>query len=136
MNERSEKGRKGRVSGRLFELKVRKHLEKAGWIVAKWTNNVDFDEQGVGVLAPAKRKYNPFTKFTSFGNGFPDFISFRMNDAGAYEVRGVEVKSRGYLDKEERAKCVWLLERRVFNSITIAKKGKQRGEIVYDEFKM
>lgn len=133
MNEKSEIGRKGRVNGRIFELKVRKDLEKKGWVVAKWSNNVDFVE-GVGELIPAKRKYNPFTKFASFGNGFPDFITYKLVESGSYEVVGVEVKSRGYLDKEERIKCAWLINNKIFNGILIAKKGKQRGEIVYENF--
>ncbi|MEK6899331.1 MAG: hypothetical protein AABW79_04520 [Nanoarchaeota archaeon] len=133
MNERSEKGRKGRVNGRIFELKVRKDLEKKGWVVAKWSNNVELNEED-GELIPAKRKYNPFTKFASFGNGFPDFITYKLLESGSYEVIGVEVKSRGYLDKEERIKCSWLLKNKIFNSVSIAKKGKQRGEIIYDKF--
>ncbi|MCK5625044.1 hypothetical protein KAI04_04330 [Candidatus Pacearchaeota archaeon] len=52
-----------------------------------------------------------------------------------YEVIGVEVKSNGYLDKTERAKCKWLLANNIFSKILIAKKGKKRGEIIYDEFK-
>lgn len=165
MSEKSEAGRKGRVSGRLFELKVRKDLEKSGWIVAKWPNNVELgklfelnaseglDEDGWVVakwinktrlansiktmLSPAKRKYNPFTKFTSFGNGFPDFVSYRLRtDFEGYEVIGVEVKSNGYLDKEEKAKCAWLLHHKVFSRIVVAKKGKKRGEVCYTNFEI
>lgn len=133
MNEKSEAGRKGRVRGRLFELKVRKEMEAQGWTIAKWTNNVDFSDNIAGVMIPAKRKYNPFTKFASFGNGFPDFIAFKRN-METYDVIGVEVKSRGYLDKEERLKCIWLLQNKIFSRIVIAKKGKERGEVVYTDF--
>ena len=80
-----------------------------------------------GKLISAKRKFNPFTKFASFGNGFPDFIAFKhiiiqglikdnanlekvMNTSYlAHQIIGIEVKSNGYLDKEEREKCRWLL---------------------------
>jgi len=51
-----------------------------------------------------------------------------------YEIIGVEVKSNGYLDKEEKEKCRWLLENNVFSKILIASKGNKRGEIIYKEF--
>ena len=40
-----KKGRKSREVGKRFELKVREDLEKTGWIVARWTNNVEFREE-------------------------------------------------------------------------------------------
>lgn len=134
MTDKADSGRKGRVKGRVFELKVRKDLERQGWIVAKWTNNVEFNGES-GNLIPAKRKYNPFTKFASFGNGFPDFVAYKLqSEAGnCYEVVGIEVKSRGYLDKDERLKCQWLLKNRTFGKIVVAKRGKKRGEILYEE---
>ncbi|MEK6895630.1 MAG: hypothetical protein AABX48_03850 [Nanoarchaeota archaeon] len=39
-----KKGKKSRASGAKFENKVRENLERMGWIVAKWTNNVEFKE--------------------------------------------------------------------------------------------
>jgi len=51
------------------------------------------------------------------------------------EVTGVEAKSNGYLDKEEKEKCKWLVANNIFSKILIAKKGKKRGEIEYNEFK-
>jgi len=50
-----------------------------------------------------------------------------------YEVIGVEVKSNGYLSKEEKAKCRWLLDNNIFSKILIAKRGEKRGEIVYED---
>lgn len=85
---KSEEGKKSRASGKAFELKVRKDLEKKGWIVCRWSNNVEFNEtvrlpeQKVvkfGVLIPAKHTFNPFTKAMSAGNGFPDFICIKRN---------------------------------------------------------
>ena len=35
-------GKSNRASGARFELKVRKNLESKGWIVDKWSNNVEF----------------------------------------------------------------------------------------------
>ena len=40
----SIRGKKSRASGARFELKVREDLEKKGWVVARWTNNVEFKE--------------------------------------------------------------------------------------------
>ena len=74
-------GKKNRAAGIRFEARVRKDLESKGWIVDKWSNNVEFIERGllwkVGKLIPAKRKYNPFKKVMAIGTGFPDFICFR-----------------------------------------------------------
>jgi len=114
-------------------------------------------EELIGKLIPAKRKYNPFNKVMAIGTGFPDFIAFRLRwevgnfneqtkggvihnfvknskDEKMYEVIGVEAKSNGYLDKEECAKCVWLLENNIFSKIIIVRKGEKRGEIIYKEF--
>ncbi|MDD5332077.1 MAG: hypothetical protein PHE43_04675 [Candidatus Nanoarchaeia archaeon] len=115
-----------------------------------------------GKLIPAKRKYNPFNKAFSIGTGFPDFICYShfnsqikdvtckeykdelekyskelklYNHDYGYEVIGVEVKSNGYLDKEERKKCKWLIENNKFSKILIAKKSKEKGGIIYTEFK-
>ena len=38
-----KKGKKSKAAGSKFELKVRQDLETLGWIVAKWTNNVELD---------------------------------------------------------------------------------------------
>lgn len=54
--------------------------------------------------------------------------------ANQYGVIGCEVKSNGYLTKEEKEKCKWLLDNNVFSKILIAKKGTKRGGIIYDEF--
>lgn len=129
-----------------------------GWIVDKWSNNVefqnyhDYEDDGfkmslplpkkIGKLIPAKRKFNPFKKVMSIGTGFPDFIAFReviINLAPpdfkkVYEVIGIEAKSNGYLDPEERAKCEWMLKNHIFSKILIAKKGGRRGEIVYNYY--
>ena len=128
---KSKQGKKNRASGARFELKVRGDLEKSGWVIDKWTNNVDLEKKE---LVKAKRKFNPFSKILGIGTGFPDFIGFR-NDGKKYNVIGIEVKSNGLLDKQEKDKCRFLLEKRIFSKILIAKKGKKRGEIEYVEFK-
>lgn len=144
--DKKKQGKRNRINGANFELRVRKDLESKGWIVSKWQNNIEFEEfpgddgipfSGEGKLIPAKRKFNPFSKALSLGTGFPDFIAYRLvmiADSGipSYEVIGVEAKSNGYLDKKEKDKCKWLLDNKVFNSIIIASKNKK--EVMYKEY--
>jgi hypothetical protein len=130
-NTNSKRGKKARAAGVRFEAKVRQHLEGMGWIVGKWTNTVDYEKLK---LIPAKRKYNPFFKALGIGTGFPDFVAFKRNKDGTYEVVGVEVKGRGYLDKIEKGMCHWLLDNKVFSRVLIARKGKERGEVSYWDF--
>ena len=164
MIDKKTQGKKNRQAGARFELKVRKDLEGKGWIVAKWMNNVEevcyANKNGemevtencslsdalksepkfpIRKLIPAKRKYNPFNKALGIGTGFPDFIAFRHGDScdcGHYcgHIDGVEVKSNGYLSKEEKEKCKWYLDNEIFSKILIAKKGKKKGTIEYMDF--
>ena len=126
----SIRGKKSRAAGARFELKVRNNLENEKWIVDKWTNNVDLEEKK---LIKAKRKFNPFIKILSIGTGFPDLICFRRK-GDLYEIIGVEVKANGWLDKNEKEKCKFLLDKKIFSRILIAKKGKKRGVIEYIDF--
>jgi len=151
MVDKKAQGKKNREKGAAFELKVRKDLEKKGWIVDKWSNNVsDYPEGNINLppeeredrkLIPAKRKFNPFKKVLGIGTGFPDFVILHplkhlktISGETYYKVFGVEVKSNGYIDPEEREKCKWLLENNIFARVVIAKKGKKRGEIIYEDF--
>ena len=133
-----KQGKKNQQAGARFERKVRADLEDKGWIVSKWQNNVEFyiDAQKsphvFGKLIPAKQG-----RFRKTSTGFPDFICMKrisMIPAPNYEVFGVEAKSKGYLSKEEKEKCKWLLDNNIFNKILIASKGKKRGSIEYNEF--
>jgi hypothetical protein len=126
-----KRGRKSRSSGARFELKVRKDLEEKGKIVAKWTNNVDLEKKEMTI---AKRKYNPFLRAMTVGTGFPDFIAIQNLRDGLYSVIGVESKMNGSLSREEKEKCGWYLKKKTFSRIWIAKKGKKRGSIEYDDF--
>jgi len=126
----SIRGKKSRAAGARFELKVRADLEKK-WIISKWMNNIDSETKK---LIPARRKYNPYLRALSIGTGFPDFIAFKLAREN-YEVIGVEVKANGWLDKSEKGKCFWYLEKKIFSKILIAKRGKKRGEIEYIDFK-
>ena len=170
--KRQIQGKKNRASGARFELKVRKDLESKGWIVAKWSNNVEFDSHkekvstagssmvrsisatnipgfdspNCGKLISAKHKFRGIGIPMAMGTGFPDFICFRpvkkvhiMFDKHDFEkpfpyiIVGVEVKSNGYLSKEEKEKCQWLLENNIFSKILIASKSEKRGKINYKE---
>lgn len=134
---RSSIGKKSRAAGARFELKVRKDLEEKGWITDKWTKNVDLEKME---LIPAKRKFNPFNRVMTIGTGFPDFIAFKQivgrkeDDFHAYKVVGVESKMNGHLDKQEKEKCFFLLEKGVFKDILIARKGEKKGTIEYVDF--
>ena len=88
----------------------------------------------IGRLVKCKPKFNPFTKNLMMNTaGFPDFIAFKVKKEG-YEIIGVEVRGNGLLDKEEKEKCWWLLDNKIFGQILIAKKGKKRGEVEYIDF--
>lgn len=98
-----------------------------------------------GRLVSAKRKFRGPGIPMAIGTGFPDYICFKKSQKLAENsigesirvsvVQGVECKSLGYLDKEEKEKCRWLLNNHIFSKILIASRGKKRGTIKYKEFK-
>ena len=112
-----KKGKKSKAKGNKFEMIVRRDLESKGWIVDKWSNNIED-----GKIIPAKRKFNPFSKVMAIGTGFPDFIAFQLIDSGNYKVIGIEVKVNGVLSKEEKEKCKYYLERNIFSEMHVASK--------------
>jgi len=151
-------GKKNRESGARFERKVRLDLEKKSWIVDRWTNNIEIVEEfEIKEISPKVqeqtrrevRKLVP-AKSNRFGmrtTGFPDFIAFQFvhihiytkiggikDEQKNFHIIGVECKSNGYLDKEERAKCKWMLENNIFSTILIARKSEKRGKIEYLNF--
>lgn len=133
------RGKKSRKDGKVFENKVREDLEKT-WIVVKWSKNVDLKENK---LVNSKSKFNPFTKSLMMNSsGFPDYMTFKFigndpfnNSNGVYNVEGVECKSNGILSKEEKEKCIWLLNNNIFSKIWIAQKSDKSKGIYYREFK-
>jgi len=131
------RGKKSRAAGMRFELKVRKDLESNGWITDKWTKNVDLIK---GEVVAARRKFIPGKGFMGIGTGFPDFIAFwqvmgkKEDDYHVYKVIGVESKMNGVLDKIEKEKCEFLLEKGVFKDILIAMKGEKKGSVKYTNF--
>jgi len=129
----SKMGKKNRGSGAAFELKVRKKLEADGWIVCKWLNNIDLEENK---LISARRKWNPFLRALSIGTGFPDFIIFK-SIGEYYQIIGVEAKTNGMLDKTEKEKSKWYLKNKIFQKLLIAREFKEgrTKKIKYDDFK-
>ena len=88
-------GKENRKAGADFEKKVRFILEKQGYVVARWTNNIE-----AGQIIPAKS--NRFLMRTC---GFPDFI---VLDQSSKEYWFVECKRNGYLKPEEREKVSYM----------------------------
>ena len=144
----SKEGKQRKARGMRFERKVRADLEKSGWVVDKWTNNVDLGDlwsNGKRVKCqchPVMHSAKSFRGITR-SNGFPDFIAFRLVETPDgdefpikefYEVIAVESKMNGVLRKIEKEKCQWYLDNNIFSKILIVSKGEQRGEIVYKEF--
>jgi len=125
----SKQGKLNRAAGARFELKVREDLEKMGWTVSKWMNSIDNEKNKI---IPAKRKFNPFLKTMIIGTGFPDFIAFKKTENG-FEVIGVEVKTKGLLDKIERGQALWLIKNKIFSRLLIARK-KQQGKRIIVEY--
>ncbi len=122
--------KKAKADGARFELRVRALLEKDGWIVDKWTNNVNLEESK---LVKVKNLFLGPGRPVMLGAGFPDFIAFKRK-GGNYEIIGVEARTVGYLKPGEKEKCGWYLKNKIFSKILIAKKGKKRGEIEYIDF--
>jgi tRNA G46 methylase TrmB len=120
------RGRRSKARGGQFELAVRKDLELKGWIVDKWSNNVDMENEAIH---PAKRKYNPFSKAMTIGTGFPDFVAFQRRENGNYKIIAVEVKTNGTLSLIEKKKCAWYLKNRIFSEILIASKTKIKNRV-------
>ena len=143
--DKKQQGKRNRRMGAEFERRVRNDLSEKGWIVDRWTNNVELgietsSKKIIGRLIQAKSN-----RFNMRTTGFPDFIAFKESvdydiEEGygdKKEVIGVECKTNGYLTREEKEKCKWLLRTKIFSRILIAskQKTKNRIKIVYTEFK-
>lgn len=123
-----KRGTKSKSSGSQFELRVRKDLEEKGWIVDKWSNNLDIEG---GKIVPCKRVFKRFSAnkgVMTIGTGFPDFVAFQKMD-NKYKIIGVEVKINGKLSREEKEKCSWYLGNEVFSEVLVAKKVKEKNRI-------
>lgn len=117
-----KQGKLNRKSGREFELKVRKDLEAKGWIVAKWTNNLEpIETESEGFvpkelqnketvafkMIPAKHKFNPFRGAMAMGTGFCDFICYRL-------MRGMQEITGSYDEIHGRTSCTRVFDLRQY----------------------
>ena len=123
-----KRGSVSRSSGGAFELKVRKDLEEKGWIVDKWSNNVDLVESKVISCKRVFKRFGVGRGVMTIGTGFPDFVAFEKR-GDLFKVIGVEVKMNGVLSKEEKLKCAWLLREGIFSEILVASKMKEKGRV-------
>lgn len=104
-----QQGKDNRKHGIAFEYKVRKKLEKDGYYVTKWQNNIDLDKN---IIHPARGKYIP-GRGAMPGLGFPDFIAFMPRNIVKGRVQGyivlfIECKTNDKLTKIEKQKLQWL----------------------------
>ena len=108
MRDYGKQGRANKQAGAKFELEVRRYLEKKGWLVSKWRNNVDL--QCEEIIA-ARQFYIP-GRGAGLGTGFPDFVAMKMLGECPYyfEVTFIEAKSNGYLTKEEKLKLKIMID--------------------------
>lgn len=97
-----KQGRINRAKGARFELKLRKKMEEEGWIVDKWSNNIDLQTDEI-----VKAKSN---RFLSRSCGFPDFVMFKKYVVN-YDLQFVECKVNGTLSKEEKLKMNALIDK-------------------------
>jgi len=136
MNENQKRGKRNRQQGANFEKKVREDLESDGWTVDKWSNNIEFLENGARIVK-AKNKFLGVGRPMMLGAGFPDFIVFRQVSGKNYEIIGVESKSNGRLSPIEKEKCKWYIDNEIFGEILIAIKSKEKNRIIvgYKNFK-
>ena len=124
-----KRGSISKSTGGIFELRVRKDLEEKGWIVDKWSNNVDLEAE---IMGPAKRifrKFNANMGVMTIGTGFPDFIAFQKMENNLFKIIGVEVKMNGTLSRVEKEKCSWYLKKGIFSEILVARKIKEKNRV-------
>jgi len=102
------------------------------WIVDKWTNNVNLKKDK---LAPVKN-YFINGRIIMGSGGFPDFLCFKRNGKN-YKVIAVESKIVGELDREEKLKCKWYIDNKIFDDVFIASKIKvnNRVNVILSSFK-
>ena len=124
--EYAAQGKKNRRIGAKFERDTRKDMEDKGWIVDKWSNNVDLDsEEIVKAKLPFSGGYARV-----IGTGFPDFVIFHLEFEDNYKLIFVECKINGKLSKTEKLKMNFLIKQG-HNCFVAYKDGK---EISYKEF--
>ena len=123
------RGSKSRAGGGAFEARTRKDLEEKGWIVDKWSNNLDLESESIHPAKRIFRKFNASMGVMTIGTGFPDFVCFQKMENDLFKVIGVEVKMNGTLSRIEKEKCAWYLNNGIFSEILIANKVKEKNRV-------
>ena len=105
MTDHKAQGKKNREAGARFERKVRLYSETEGWIVDKFTNNIDLEKKKI---IPAKSN-----RFLMRTMGFPDFVMWKadLSTEKSYKLQFIECKVNGTLSKIEKQKLNFLWER-------------------------
>lgn len=104
--DKKAQGKKNRRIGAEFELAVRKKYEAKGWIVDKFSSNIDLENNCIKM---AGSKYIPGRGLMP-GLGFPDFVMFQRREFEAYQLLFIECKTNNILTKIEKQKLDWLVK--------------------------
>lgn len=150
---KKQQGKRNRINGANFEKRVRRDLESKGWIVSKWQNNVEFLDhyEDEGFKIPFGDKFSKCVpakpgRFRMMQTGFPDFIAYKYpsldeytknnisTETGWFKIVFIEVKTNGYLSKDEKEKAKWYLKNNYCSKFLIAKKVK-KGRKIKIEYK-
>ena len=135
--DKSTQGKRNRLAGADFERRTKKHLQEFGWIVDRWTNNVELPHEKFvainenqnpcnskifvsGKCIPAKSN-----RFNTRTNGFPDFFAYKLG----LKFNFIECKINGRLDKTEKLKAQWYLDNNYCDKFFIAYKTIENGKV-------
>ena len=107
-----KQNKRNRRRGGDWEREVRAELKSRGWIIDKFSSNVELMVQGDEVIGgefiPAKPHFMGKMGMM-LGAGFPDFLCFKVSPQGQpNEIMLVECKLNGSLSKVEKEKMAWL----------------------------
>ena len=137
--ERRKIGKRNKINGAIFERNVRKDLEAKGWIVDRWTNNLELPIITDEIIVEGMCSFAKTNRFNMRTTGFPDFIAMKPIGANPelYFIKFIECKTNGKLDKIEKEKARWYLDNNYCSKFLIAYKEMIDGKVVvnYKEFK-
>jgi len=123
MVDYKKQGKRNRAMGADFERRTRADLESKGWIVSKFMNNIDLEQDK---CIPSKP-----SRFQLHGTGFPDFICYKIETITGpkYKIIFVECKVNGQLSKIEKEKSQWYLKNNYCSKFLIAYKTKEKNKV-------
>lgn len=120
--DKKAQGKKNRAAGGAFERRVRADLQAKGWIVDKFSNNINLETDKC-IVAKSNR-------FNMRSMGFPDFIAYKKCNYFNWKIIFVECKMAKYLNKDEKAKSQWYLKNKYCNQFYVASKSKENNKII------